>query len=239
MTELLPAYSLAVSKTRMDTIHSLSIHFGDSGEWSDSAMRDIVWYLRKFGRRRPRYIRNGEWVRAKLAEVLVERDIGSPIGRCLFLMSCLPEMAELIGRFKGRDGRAYTYLPGRRTAVIGSLIALLPLPTNVAIRGMRRALLADSLPVGGFSIVEIQGRSEARDVSHRCQVTFEKGREYWMNAIVAATVARFISDGQGAKPGVHFLADAVDPITFMEELRRAGVTVTQSFSADLREAAAN
>ena len=62
MTELLPAYALAVSKARIDAIHSFTISSGDSGEWSNSAMRDIVWYLRKFGRRRPKYIHNGEWV---------------------------------------------------------------------------------------------------------------------------------------------------------------------------------
>lgn len=230
MTELLPAYSLAVSKTRMDAVHSVTIHYGDSGEWSNSAMRDIVWYLRKFGRRRPKYIRNGKWIRAKLAEVLIEKDIGSPIGRCSFSMSCLPEMAELMGRFKDCDGRAYTYLPSRRTAVVGSLIALLPLPRGFAIRRMRPALRAESLPVGGFSVVEIQGRSNAQEVSHRYQVTFERGREYWMNAVVAATVARLISEGRGVNNGVHFLMDAVDPVTFMEELRKVGVSQTESFS---------
>ena len=230
MTELLPAYSLAVSKTRMDAIHSVTIHSGDSGEWSNNAMRDIVWYLRKFGRRRSKYIRNGEWVRAKLAEVPIEKDIGSPIGRCLFSMSCLPEMAELIGRFKDCDGRAYTYLPNRRTAVVGSLIALLPLPRDFAMRRVRPALRAESLPVGGFSVVEIHGRSDAREVSHRYQVTFERGREYWMNAVVAATVARLISEGRGVNNGVHFLMDAVHPVTFMEELRKVGVSQTESFS---------
>ena len=230
MTELLPAYSLAVSKTRMDAIHSVAIHSGDSGEWSNSAMRDIVWYLRKFGRRRPRYIRNGEWVRAKLKDVLIEKDIGSPIGRCLFSMSCLPEMAELIGRFKGCDGRTYTYLPSRRTAVVASLIAMLPFPRDFPMRRMRPVLLAESLPVGGFSVVKIQGRSDAREVSHRYQVTFERGCEYWMNAVVAATVARLISEGRGVCNGVHFLTDAVDPVTFMEELRKVGVSQTESFS---------
>jgi Saccharopine dehydrogenase NADP binding domain len=229
MTELLPSYSRAVSKTRMDAIHSVTIYSGDSGEWSNSAMHDIVWYLRKFGRRRPRYIRNGEWVRAKLSEVLIEKDLGSPLGRCLFSMSCLPEMAELIGRFKDCDGRAYTYLPSRRTAVIGSLIALLPIPRDFAIQSIRPALLAEALPVGGFSVVEIQGRSGARGVSHRYQVTFEKRREYWMNAVVAATVARLISEGGGVNTGVHFLTDAVDSITFMEELRKIGVVQMESF----------
>jgi hypothetical protein len=97
-------------------------------------------------------------------------------------------------------------------------------------RRMRPALRAESLPVGGFSVVEIHGRSDAREVSHRYQVTFERGREYWMNAVVAATVARLISEGRGVNNGVHFLMDAVDPVTFMEELRKVGVSQTESFS---------
>jgi len=223
MTELLPAYSLAVSKTRMDEIHSVTTYSGDSGEWSKSAMRDIVWYLRRFGRQRPRYFRKGQWVRAKLAEVLIEKDLGNPLGRRLFAMSCLPEMAALLGGLSC-DGRAYTYLPARSTAVIGSLIALVPFPTEFAIRRMRAALLAEFLPVGGFSVVEIQGRSEAHEVTHRYQVTFEKGREYWMNGVVAATVARLISNGGTVKAGVHFLTEAVDPVAFMQELRNVGVS---------------
>jgi len=227
MTELLAAYSLAVSRTRMDAIHSVSIHSGDSGEWSNSAMRDIVWYLRKFGRRRPRYLRHGEWVRAKLSEVLIDKDMGGPIGRCLFSMSCLPEVAELIGRLKNCDGRAYTYLASRRTAVVGSLIALLPFSRDFAIRTIGPALHAESLPVGGFSVVEIQGRSEDREVLHRYQVMFERGRGYWMTALVAATVARLISEGGQVNTGVHFLVDAVDPVTLMQELRKVGVSQMQ------------
>lgn len=223
MTELLPAYSVAVSKTRMDEIHSVTTYSGDSGEWSNTAMRDIVWYLRKFGRRRPKYFRNGEWIRARLVSTLIEKDLGDPIGRRLFAMSCLPEMAVLIGGLSC-DGRAYTYLPTRSTAVIASLIALVPFPTEFAIRRIRAALLAKSLPVGGFSVVEIQGRSEAREVTHRYQVTFEKGREYWISGVVAATVARLISNGGTVKAGVHFLTEAVDPVTFMQELRNVGVS---------------
>jgi len=62
-------------------------------------------------------------------------------------------------------------------------------------------------------------------------VTFERGREYWMNAVVAATVARLISKGGEVKAGAHFLADAVDPVRFMEELRKVGLSPMESFSA--------
>jgi hypothetical protein len=233
MSELLPAYGLALARSSMDAVQSVTIHFGDSGEWSNAALRDAVWYLRNFGRRRPRYIHNGEWVRARLSEVLVEKDIGDPLGRCVFAMSCLPEMAELMSQLRDCDASAYTYLPSRRTALAGSLIALLPMPVDLAVRILRPALSAQSLPVGGFSVVEIQGRRGSCGVSHRHQLSFERHREYWMNAVVAATVARLISEGRGVCPGVNFLVDAVDPIAFMEELRRAGVSDTQSFSEQL------
>jgi saccharopine dehydrogenase (NAD+, L-lysine forming) len=230
MSELLPAYALAVARTSMDVVQSVTIHFGDSGEWSNSALRDAVWYLRNFGRRRPSYLRNGKWVRARLSEVLVEKNIGSPMGCCVFTLSQFPEMADLMGRLRDCDASAYTYLPSRRTALTGSLIALLPMPEDLAVRILGPALCARSLPVGGFNVVEIQGRCGSREVSRRHQLTFERHREYWMNAVVAATVARLISEGCGVKPGVYFLVDAVDPIAFMEELRRAGVTDTESFS---------
>jgi hypothetical protein len=141
-------------------------------------------------------------------------------------------MAELMAQLKGCDGRAYTYLPARGSAVVGSLVALLHLPEAFAMRKMRAALRAESLPVGGFSVIEIQGRSEGRDVSHCYQLTFEKGLEYWMNAVVAATAARLISEGGGVKTGVHFLTDAVDPLTFMRELRKAGVSQKESFGVE-------
>ena len=34
--------------------------------------------------------------------------------------------------------------------------------------------------------------------------------------------ARLLSEGKGDRPGVHFLADAVDPIAYMAELRKGG-----------------
>ncbi len=230
MTELLPAYALAVAKPAFEVIESLTIHFGDSGDWSQSAMRDMLWYLRKYGRQRPRYRQAGRWVRASLSEALVAQNIESSFGHCLFAMSSLPELVELFEGLSSCDARAYTYLPSRRAALAGSLIAVLKLPDILAAWLFRPALLAPGLPVGGFAVVQIQGRSNGTVLSHRHQVTFERGREYWMNGVVAASAARLIADHREVKTGVHFLFEAVDPISFMEALRRAGVTHTQSFS---------
>ena len=53
-----------------------------------------------------------------------------------------------------------------------------------------------------------------------------------MNAVVAATVARFIVEHRGVKTGVQFLFDAVDPLSFFKELQGAGVTHVESFSEE-------
>jgi hypothetical protein len=62
-----------------------------------------------------------------------------------------------------------------------------------------------------------------------CRIVFREHGDYWMNGIVAATVARLIARGGCVEPGVHYLADAVDPILFMAELRKAGVEQSESF----------
>lgn len=45
-----------------------------------------------------------------------------------------------------------------------------------------------------------------------------------------ALVARMISEGKSVEPGLHYLADAVDPITFMAELKKEGVEQTENFA---------
>ena len=47
------------------------------------------------------------------------------------------------------------------------------------------------------------------------------------NGLVPAIAARMISEGKSVKPGVHFLADAVDPIAFMAEPKNARLERTE------------
>jgi hypothetical protein len=61
------------------------------------------------------------------------------------------------------------------------------------------------------------------------QVVYEEGREYWVNGLVPATVARMIAEGKGIETGVHYLSTSVDPTAFMAELRKAGVEQTENF----------
>jgi saccharopine dehydrogenase (NAD+, L-lysine forming) len=42
LSELLPTYADAQARSKMEMIESLSVYFGDSGEWSSNALRDGV-----------------------------------------------------------------------------------------------------------------------------------------------------------------------------------------------------
>jgi hypothetical protein len=61
------------------------------------------------------------------------------------------------------------------------------------------------------------------------QVVYRDRRDYWINGLVPTITARLISQGKSVQPGIHFLADAVDPMTFMAELKKAGVEQTENF----------
>jgi len=75
----------------------------------------------------------------------------------------------------------------------------------------------------------VAGRSERRAAALKMRISFEASRDYWMNAAVLATVARMVSARQGVQSGLHYSSAAMDPIAFMAELRKAGVSQTESF----------
>jgi hypothetical protein len=55
LTELLPVYAYTQARTQMDSIEWLRVYFADSGDWSDNALRDGVWHLRRTGIPKPGY----------------------------------------------------------------------------------------------------------------------------------------------------------------------------------------
>ena len=229
LTELLPVYADARARAQMDTIESLKVYFGDSGEWSASALRDAVWFVRETGLRSPGYFRKGKWTRAKLSDASRRFNLGSPVGSGRFVMVSLPELSEVGCRLDDYDVYTYTYLSGFRTIMTTTMMALVPLPEGVGVRWLRNAFRRNRLPVDGFVVAQILGRSQGRGLALTAQIVYKERRDYWIHGLVLATVARMISESKGVKAGVHFPADAVDPIAFMTELRKAGVEQSETF----------
>lgn len=230
LSELVPIYADAQARAtaRMDAIESLTVYFGDSGEWSTNALRDGFWYIRQSGLRRPGYFRKGEWTRAKMSEASRRVDLGNPVGAGRFAMFFTPELGEVGRRLNHCDVFTYTYLSGFRTAIAATLMALVPLPEGLGVRLVRNAFRGNRLPVDGFVAAQILGRSLARRLALTVQIVYRERRDYWIHGLALATVARLVSGSEGVQAGVHFLADAVDPIAFMAELRKAGVEQTEN-----------
>lgn len=229
ISELLPIYADAQARAKMDSIESLTVYFGDSGEWSSNALRDVLWYIRQLGLPSPGYFRKGEWARAKMSAAFRKVNLGNPVGPGRFFMFSTPELNEIGRRLNDCDVSIYSYLSGVRTALATTLIALLPIPEGLGVRMVRNMFRRNRLPVDGFVVVQVLGRSQGHRLTLTVQIIYEERRDYWINGLVPTIVARMISEGKWVQPGVHFLAEAVDPIVFMAELRKAGVEQTENF----------
>lgn len=231
LTEIVPLYANAQARNKMDTVESVRVYFGDSGDWSENALRDAVWYIHKSGIHNPWYFRKGERVTDKSSAPFRRVNLGGRVGTARFAMYPLPEQNEIGQRLNDCRFFAYSYVVSFRTIMTGALIALLPLSEKFAVRLLRNAFRKGRLPVGGFVVAQIRGQAQGRHMNLTAQMIYEKGQDYRTNAVPLATVARMIAERRSVQRGLHFLADAVDPITFVEELRKAGVEVTQSFES--------
>ncbi len=229
ISEILPLYAHALAKLRMDTVESVTVYFGDTSAWSENAMREAAWLIRRLGQSRRGSYRNGEWVRAGVFEAGRKLDLGALLGRRQCYLFSNPELSEVGARLTGCTLSFYGCLPGWRTAVASTLVALLPVSDKLGGRLLRSAFRKDPLPVGGFITIFVEGLSQGRRQVLKVQITFQDGREYWVNGLVPATVARMINEGR-VQAGVHFLASAVDPVAFVAELRKAGIELTEDFA---------
>ena len=223
ISELVAVYANAVARSKMNAIESLTVYFSDSGEWSDNALRDGAWFVHQAGLRSPSFFRKGRRTRATISAASRKVDLGDLIGRRRFSLVSVPELDEIGRQLTDCDVFIYSYLSGFRTAAAAMLIALLPLPDRLGVRLFRNMFRRNRLPVDGFAMAQVAGRSQGRNLALTAQIVYRERRDYWINGLVPATVARMISESNSVRPGVHFLGDAVDPIIFMAELKKAGV----------------
>jgi hypothetical protein len=209
----------------------LTVYFGDSGAWSMNAFRDMAWYLRQMGLRNGVYFMKGERIRAKTSQAFAKVDLGDRLGRCRFSLFATPELAEIGQRLNDCNVFAYSYLPNLRVATTAALVALLRLPNRLAVRLLQRAFRKVSTPVGGFVVVQVVGRSRGCRQMLTSRLIYDRHRDYWINGLVAATTARIVAEDDGVQKGVRFLAEAIEPGSFLAALRKAGVEQTDELAA--------
>jgi saccharopine dehydrogenase (NAD+, L-lysine forming) len=228
ISEILPLYADTLARTKMEAVECSTVYFGDTSAWSENAMREAAWLIRRLGESRRGFYRNGKWVRVGLFGAARKVDLGSPLGHRQCYLFSNPEFSEVGARLTDCTLSSYGCLPGWRIAVASTLITLLPISDKLGGRLLRHAFRKNRLPVGGFIIVHVEGRSRGCKQALRIRFTYQDGREYWVNGVVPATVARMICEGR-VQAGVQFLASAVDPLAFVTELRKAGMDLSENF----------
>jgi hypothetical protein len=229
ISEVVSVYAHALAKRQMDTVESVTVYYGDSGEWSANALRDGVWYLRQLGGGSPSYFHKGRRVRLSRSAVLSTTNLGKPIGIRRFGMFFTPELNEIGGKLDDCEVRAYSYVSGFRAILASTAIALLPIPEGLSVRLLRNVFRRNQeLPVGGFVVARAIGHSQRRPMTLTVQIVYEAGRDYWVHGLAIATAARMVAEGKGVQKGVHFLADAVDAQSFLKRLKADGVEHTES-----------
>lgn len=230
LTEVLPLCAAAQARTRMETIESVSMYFGDSSVWSSNALRDGVWYTRHTGHHRLGYLQRGKWVAAPISASYPRVDLGARLGAGRFCLCSTPELDEAGSKLSDCDFLGYAYLAGFRVVLAGALLRLFPLPTGLAVRLMRTILQSARLPVGGFIAARVSGGAQGRSQVFHVEAIYDEGRQYWANGLVPAVAARMVAESKQVESGVHYLAEAVDPLAFMAELRKAGLDISEGFS---------
>jgi hypothetical protein len=228
VSELLPVYADAQARTEMDTVESVAVYFGDGSEWSTTALRDGVWYI-SHALRSPGHFHKGERVRANPFRAYPRTDLGGRLGSSRFCMYCAPELDEVGRRLNHSDFFAYSYLAGFRVVIAGVLVGFLPLPERWGVRLVRSVFRSARLQVGGFLVARATGSSQGRRLAFTVQSFYDEQRQYWANGLAPAILARMVSESKGVNAGVHFLADAVDPIAFITGLRKSGLELAENF----------
>jgi saccharopine dehydrogenase (NAD+, L-lysine forming) len=231
ISELIPAYCGMLARSRMQTIESLTVYFGDGGDWSDNALRDGVWHLHQRGLRTPGYFHRGQWTRAKTSAAFRTVDLGGTVGTGRFCMFSTPELNEIGEQFSECDVFIYSHLSGFRSVVAATLIAMLPLPDAISVPLLRGVFRRNRLRVGGLVVAQVLGESEGTTQTLSVQATFAPGRDYWIHGLALATAARMVSEGKRVHAGVHYLANAVDPTVFVNELRKGGAQISEACNA--------
>jgi hypothetical protein len=142
------------------------------------------------------------------------------VGRRWFSLQSIDEQNEIGRLLKESDVFIHSYLPGFES------------PWPWLRRLSCRCFMDSAFECFGAHFAELRCPSVAlswrecsgvRRLALTAEIVYDRQREYWIHGLVVATVARLVAEDRGVPPGVHFLSDAVDPITCMAELRKGGV----------------
>ncbi|MFB0515064.1 MAG: saccharopine dehydrogenase family protein [Candidatus Neomarinimicrobiota bacterium] len=180
------------------------------------------------------HYRNGQWRKANLwrTKDFLRMDYGEPIGRAYTVPMLLEEMRALPELIPTLRDTGF-YISGFNWFVDWVLFPIgllaLRLWPRAALRPVGRLLFwgmetFSRPPYGIILQLEASGGDEGGARTLRVRLAHEDG--YFLTAAPTVACIRQYLDGSAAKPGLHFMAHAVDPVRMLEDMEEMGVKVS-------------
>ncbi len=230
LSEVFVAYANRLASQSLDEVERIDLYFGDRNEWSTTGVRDLVWHAINYSFEAVGFYRRGQWVKASIFKGMAMAELPAPLGKQRAFLHFNDELRRFAQDQRECDVVSHLAFMSLPTIATMTFVRLfLKKREDLAVQVITKAFRRDyqRQGKGGFLLVRAQGREGEKRRSLTAQL-FEN-RHYWITGVVPATVARMIVAGKMKKPGCHFLGDAVDPLEFMEELRKVGVRFTSNF----------
>ena len=225
LSEVLVRYADHLAASCLERPGMLRLYLADSSDWSFTGFRDMVWHARHRLIPGLRHFRGG---RARLpGPRSLTRMVTLPaLGRRRVFLYVNQEI-ERYARARGEGLAAYVGNVSLRSAAILGTIALVPgLADKRAARWIRAGFRRDYAAGLRSGLAVVQVDDDAGSVEQRrLTVMLIESRHYWLTGLVPAMVASMLADGHPVERGAHFLGDAVEPMAFVEALKKRGVSI--------------
>ncbi len=229
----LPAVLVRYAATKFDSLEVANIGGAfqldlTDMEYSKATPSEFIDELKNFN---PSLLKNGEWVQMDFKNMPVF-DFGGNWGKKCCTAMFMEELRTVPKEVPSLKEMGF-YIAGFNW--VNDYIIMPIAFTSFKLFGVRVrdsmgkffrwGLKKFSKPPYG-SVVQLEAKGHNGDEKSELQIRLTHYDAYWMTAVpVAACLLQYLS-GDIRKPGLWFQANAVEPIQFLEDMERLGITIT-------------
>ncbi|CCH48471.1 saccharopine dehydrogenase NADP-binding domain-containing protein [Pseudodesulfovibrio piezophilus] len=223
LSEVFVRYALEQAEARQGKARDVTLYCGARDTWSLASARDMVWHIfsdMKFG-----WFDQGIWQGRSMFRVNSSVDMpqlpdSRQVASWIFNAPSAPLAVER------PDVRFRTGL-----VLVGPYTRLSLVFVKVFMRGWRKqaarllraGINKDAQQKGPIGILRAVVTAESGE---SFVLSLSESRNHWITGLVAAHTAHFILSGD-ARPGVHYLGEAVNAKSFLDSLQKGGVQLEE------------
>jgi hypothetical protein len=225
LSDLFSIYADTKAAEQFDSINSLEIYVADPSEWSKVGIQDLINYTKKYGSDGLGVFKYGKWIPASFWNLSRIINPPQPLKQQRAFVNFFPELKTFAQQKKYSRFEIYTAVSPLIFITLAYISLFEKTESDRAFHMMRSALEKDRQKNNpyGWLVVIIKGEKDRKKQQLIAKLAQKPGQHYWITGVVPATAARMILSGQISTRGNFCLSEAVEPITFMQELSKVGV----------------